>query len=159
MKPTARSDKDSKIKPHNFCSPTNCLQTRIQAKSIYFFSGIAGSVGKSVIALGLFEFWSVSVVGKYLFTLHQARRDVAQHRGRGGHRWGEADQASISSKRDSLCQSDENDDWSKNIVWWFFVRCFTGDWWVGEELEESQRFCLEPALQEKRHCNALVEVG
>jgi len=21
-----------------------------------------------------------------------------------------------------------------------------GDWWVGEELEESQRFCLEPAL-------------
>ena len=37
------------------------------------------------------------------------------------------------------------------IVWWFFVRCFTGDWWVGEELEESQRFCLEPALQEKRH--------
>jgi len=21
-----------------------------------------------------------------------------------------------------------------------------GDWWVGEELEESQRFCLDPAL-------------
>ncbi len=25
----------------------------------------------------------------------------------------------------------------------------TGDWWVGEEFEESQRFCLELALQKE----------
>jgi len=25
-------------------------------------------------------------------------------------------------------------------------RYLLGDWWVGEELEESQRFCLDPAL-------------
>ena len=40
-------------------------------------------------------FWS----SESCFTLHQAQHDDVGHRGRGGHRWVEASQANISSRK------------------------------------------------------------
>ena len=68
--------------------------------------------------------------------------------------------------KESHCQSDDDGgDRSQNPLMMMMMhmvvmdviliimpkwRRVTGDWWVGEELAESQRFCLELALQQER---------